>query len=209
MLHGTRLPHDYVVNLRLTKGEDAAGRAKAGRRPTRRRRGRSSKKDPEPLTSSSESGSEPNPEAINGTGNGGGGKEGVAHVTAEANLEGVSAMEKEIRELEDDEVRRSNAYIGATNTIGSVHQRRWYLSLNREACGLVKRRRGGQIVWGRHDGTQRQGNDSPGGQLAYPFYVRGSDVERSVVTGRLGAEVLRDEGVVGFVQRKGWRAVVK
>lgn len=42
-----------------------------------------------------------------------------------------------------------------------------------------------------------------------PFYVRGPEVERSVVTGRLGREVLEDEGVEGFVPRRGWRAVLE
>lgn len=41
-----------------------------------------------------------------------------------------------------------------------------------------------------------------------PFYVRGPDVERSVVTGRLGSDVLSDEGVQGFRRRKGWRPVL-
>jgi hypothetical protein len=42
-----------------------------------------------------------------------------------------------------------------------------------------------------------------------PFFVRGREVERSVVTGRLAGEVLRDEGVEGFVGRRGWRAVLE
>lgn len=42
-----------------------------------------------------------------------------------------------------------------------------------------------------------------------PFYVRGPEVERSVVTGRLAREVLEDEGVEGFVRRRGWRPVLE
>lgn len=41
-----------------------------------------------------------------------------------------------------------------------------------------------------------------------PFYVRGPEVERSVVTGRLGGDVLSDEGVEGFVPRRGWNPVL-
>ena len=41
------------------------------------------------------------------------------------------------------------------------------------------------------------------------FFVRGRDVERSVVTGRTADEVMVDEGVEGFVGRKGWRAVLE
>jgi len=40
-----------------------------------------------------------------------------------------------------------------------------------------------------------------------PFYVRGPEFERSVITGRTGEEVLADEGVEGFLARKGWRAI--
>lgn len=42
-----------------------------------------------------------------------------------------------------------------------------------------------------------------------PFYVRGPEIERSVVTGRLRREVLEDEGVQGFIPRQGWRAVLE
>ena len=41
------------------------------------------------------------------------------------------------------------------------------------------------------------------------FFVRGRDVERSVVTGRSADEVLADEGVQGYVARKGWTAVLE
>lgn len=42
-----------------------------------------------------------------------------------------------------------------------------------------------------------------------PFYVRGPEMERSVVTGRLGRDVLEDEGVQGFIPRRGWRAALE
>jgi hypothetical protein len=41
------------------------------------------------------------------------------------------------------------------------------------------------------------------------FHVLGMEVERSVVTGRLAGEILADEGVDGFVPRRGWRGVVE
>lgn len=41
------------------------------------------------------------------------------------------------------------------------------------------------------------------------FLVRGRDIERSVLTGRNADEVMRDEGVKGFVGRRGWTAVVE
>jgi hypothetical protein len=57
-------------------------------------------------------------------------------------------------------------------------------------------------VWVRSsDGSELSGFE--------PFYVRGPEVERSVVTGRRGQDVLEDEGVEGFIGRKGWRAVLR
>ncbi|KAG7109440.1 hypothetical protein HYQ44_011696 [Verticillium longisporum] len=118
------------------------------------------------------------------------------------------AMRQEIEELEDAQVRATNAYPGAENTIGSVHQRRWYLSMDRAASGFVKKRRGSgakKLRWELED-EQTPGED---GRLTYPFHVRGPEVERSLITGRLGSDVLRDEGVVDFVGRKGWRPVLR
>lgn len=119
---------------------------------------------------------------------------------------GITDVERELRELEDEEVRMTNAYKGAENTVGSIHQRKGYLSLDREASRFVKGK-GGWVL------RERGGGDNGRGRLGYPFYVGGPEVERSVVTRRLGDEVLRDEvlkdeGVVGFVKRKGWRPVL-
>ncbi|KAI5865868.1 DNA polymerase ligase-domain-containing protein [Durotheca rogersii] len=114
----------------------------------------------------------------------------------------------------DAEVRRTNVYPGAANTIGSVHGRRWLLSLDCAGSGFVRARRGGRAVWeraGDGDGDDGGGNDGEGagaGRLTFPFRLRGVEVERSVVTGRLAADVLRDEGVVGYVGRRGWRPVL-
>ncbi|KAI0183156.1 DNA polymerase ligase-domain-containing protein, partial [Xylaria flabelliformis] len=227
-LHGARLPSPYVLNLRLTREEDVAGRARSTRVPkTRRRRGAPTavssrltrsgpkgKKAVEPATSSdSESDAE------------------IIHAPAGQAMDdekNISATERELRELEDEEVRKNNAYPGAINSIGSVHQRRWYLSLDREASGFVKRRREGGVVWETTDihsrgaagvlkkaGSSRNMKRSDQDKdkdttswLAYPFYVRGVEHERSVVTGRLGSEILKDEGVVGYIGRKGWQAVL-
>ncbi|KAG7137342.1 hypothetical protein HYQ45_005305 [Verticillium longisporum] len=127
-------------------------------------------------------------------------------LTGPANMS--QAMRQEIEELEDAQVRATNAYPGAENTICSVHQRRWYLSMDRAASGFVKKRRGGGTKKPRWEPENEQppGED---GRLTYPFYVRGHEVERSLITGRLGSDVLRDEGVVDFVGRKGWRPVLR
>ncbi|RYP38997.1 hypothetical protein DL766_000637 [Monosporascus sp. MC13-8B] len=228
-LRGARLPHTYVLSLRLTMDEDVAGRARNLRAPTtkRRRRTRASTRAArrqQPTTSSSDS--------ERAAGSRRGHDDGDAEIVTVPPAEvagdrsgAVPAMEREIRELEDEHVRRTNAYAGAANTIGSVHQRRWYLSLDREACGFAKRRRGGgRAVWEpssppaapRGSGSSGPGDDHDGGRgeedggdrLRIPFYVRGVEVERSAVTGRLAADVLRDEGVVGYVGRKGWRPVL-
>ncbi|RYP79311.1 hypothetical protein DL770_006716 [Monosporascus sp. CRB-9-2] len=234
-LHGSRLPHTYVLNLRLTRDEDVAGRARSLHAPTtkRRRRTRASTKAArqQPVTSSSDSEAASGPRRDT---NGDDDDDDAETVKAPAELvagnqddgAGISAMEREIRELEDEHVRRTNAYAGAANTIGSVHQRRWYLSLDREACGFAKRRRsGGRTVWepssppavpgggsssaAGDDGDGERGEEEDGGnRLRFPFYVRGVEVERSIVTGRLAADILRDGGVVGYVGRKGWRPVL-
>lgn len=119
----------------------------------------------------------------------------------------VSALEREIAEQEDEEVRLTNAYPGATNNIGSIHQRRWYLSMDRYASGfcplpIENRSRGGRRMWTRRrDGKMLLGFE--------PFFVMGRELERSVVTGRTADELMADEGVQGFVGRKGWRPVTE
>ncbi|KAJ0115835.1 hypothetical protein J7T55_004004 [Diaporthe amygdali] len=214
-LNGSRLPRGYALNLRLTKDEDAAGRAKAARPAgTRKRRGRKTPTKKAPETSSDgedDSGPDRRPDR------GGEEKEeeeeyndGSAAVSKK-DLDGISEMEKELRELEDAEVRRTNAYPGAANTIGSVHQRKWFLSLDREACGFAKMKKEGRVWWERQDTADEDGlgSDQAQGRFRWPFYVRGPDLERSIVTGRLGAEILRDEGVVGYVGRKGWKPILR
>ncbi|KAK8064768.1 ABC1 domain-containing protein [Apiospora phragmitis] len=163
-IHGTRLPQNYVLNLRLTTQEDAAGKAKAERKPTTRRRRRRpavrETKDlvPPPMTSSSDNDSDSSSLSPDNNGETGpskrkrgppktdGDEETVREPVEEAKAD-ISAMEKELRELADETVRRTNAYMGATNTINSVHQRKWFLSLDREACGFIKKRWQGRVVW--------------------------------------------------------------
>ncbi|KAI3395733.1 hypothetical protein diail_956 [Diaporthe ilicicola] len=211
-LNGLKLPNGYAVNLRLTKGEDAAGRAKAAKPArARKRKGRQtpSKKAPETSSDGEDDDSGPykrpdrDVEAEEEYNDG-------SAAASKNGLEGISEMEKELRELEDAEVRRTNAYPGAVNTIGSVHQRKWFLSLDREECGFVRTKKEGRVWWERRGSADEDGhgNDQGQGRLQWPFYVRGPDHERSIVTGRLGSEVLRDEGVVGYVGRKGWRPIM-
>ncbi|KAJ3473293.1 hypothetical protein NLG97_g10393 [Lecanicillium saksenae] len=126
----------------------------------------------------------------------------------------MSALEKELRELEDEEVRRTNAYKGATNSIGSIHQRKWFLSLERNLSGFQPRKSDSSRAFWLPKSSEAGDAEKPGSQdagarprLSYPFYVKGRDFERSVITGRLGAEILHDEGAEDFVPRMGWNPV--
>ena len=107
-------------------------------------------------------------------------------------------------EQQDEQVRVTNAYPGATNSINSIHQRKWYLSMDRRASGFMPLTHSdGARTWVRR-------RDEGGQLLGFePFFVRGRDHERSVVTGRTADEVMEDEGVDGFTGRKGWRAVLE
>ena len=96
---------------------------------------------------------------------------------------------------EDSKIRASNAYTGAKNTIGSIHQRHWFLTLDRRSSGFHKARSGPDR--GKWIGSWE------------PFYVLGRDHERSVVTGRNADEVMEDEGVDKFVGRKMWRPILE
>ena len=112
----------------------------------------------------------------------------------ESNRE-ASFVDVEMDQGEDEQVaiRRDNAYPGALNDVVSVHQRRWYLTLDRVGSGFVRKGNG----WLRK------------GTMGFePFFVMGREEERSVITGRLAGEVLSDESVEGFVPRKGWMAVM-
>jgi hypothetical protein len=108
-------------------------------------------------------------------------------------------------EEESEAIRLTNAYTGATNDIGSVHQRKWYLSMDRASSGFVpvRDRRTGAKTWTRKGG--------PDGTLRgfEKFWVMGRDVERSVVTGRLANDIMKDEGVEGYVPRGLWRPVTE
>jgi hypothetical protein len=103
----------------------------------------------------------------------------------------------------------NNAYPGSTNTIGSIHQRRWFATLDRVNSGFVPEHDKAKAGSGKKRWVRKR-NVRTGQELGFePFYVRGPEVERSVVTGRLGKDVFEDEGVKDFVPRRGWRAVVE
>ncbi|TFB07176.1 hypothetical protein CCMA1212_000831 [Trichoderma ghanense] len=239
-LHGAKLPDPYVINLRLTRSEDAAGRSRGLRTRavgTRRRRGRTARVRPrEPETSSDSSSSDDDDSGQKHD-------DGLDLIEGEnkqelsrhqANQDAPSVSEEHLVQ-QDAQVHLTNAYRGASNTIGSVYQRKWYLSLDRRASGFTeKRRHGGRSLWEppppppssspppaaaaassslspppTTDDGHLSGPEPGSCRLSYPFYVRGPQFERSVVTGRLAEDILRDEGVTGFVPRKGWMPVLK
>ncbi|TLD35892.1 hypothetical protein E2P81_ATG02195 [Venturia nashicola] len=108
-----------------------------------------------------------------------------------------------VAEASDDEaeisnIQTTNAYPGATNSIGSVHQRYWFVLLDKTSSGLLKAKSG-----------QDKGKwIAEPGKCFKPFFVQGTEAERSIVTGRTSDDVMRDEGVQGFVARKRWRPII-
>lgn len=178
-LHGTRLPKDYTLSIRLLTSEN---RHDQPAQPSRKRRRKPSMpnetKHVTPPTSDLEEDNE------------------VTEAHPASMDASASALEREIAEQEDEEVRRTNAYPGATNDIGSIYQRRWFLSMDRYLSGfrplrVEKGSTGGRRQWvRRQDGERRLGYE--------PFFVMGREVERSVLTGRTADEVMADEGVEGF-----------
>jgi len=164
-LHGTRLPKGYTIILRLPSNEII-------KRPTARRKSKQKQHVPRQLGSDVDSDAE---------------QSQVQEPDPEEDLDTDTE--------EDAQTRASNAYPGSTNDIGSIHQRHWFLQLDRQNSGFVLDQSGdekGKWIRGKHGGGFE------------PFLVRGRDHERSVVTGRLAKEVESDEGVEGFVGRGGW-----
>ncbi|KAI9810176.1 MAG: hypothetical protein M1827_006622 [Pycnora praestabilis] len=218
-LHGTRLPPNYTLSLRLPSFNNRFTQPK---KPVRKRRRRTT-----PFTTSTSKRETPPPSSAES-----------GHDTRNQNYDqdivpstpgppsgpdGASTIAAEVAEQEDEEVRLTNAYPGATNTIGSIHQRRWYLSLDRANSGFDRTRdKHGKVRWVRKavtdsysadNGTNERGVEKDGAEdelLGFePFFVRGRDHEVSVITGRSADNVMADEGVEGFVGRKGWKPVLE
>lgn len=191
-LHGTRLPRNYTIILRQDKTTHQAPL----RLPQKRcRRTRPRLQSRSTLTSSDSSPSPPSSPSS---------KQTYQLSTTQSNPEPAEPNTKTDSDYEksDYQIRLDNAYPGSTNTIGSIHQRRWFITLDRVNSGFEYEP--GKKRWVRK-------KDLDMGELVgfEPFYVRGPEIERSVVTGRLRREVLEDEGVQGFIPRQGWRAVLE
>ena len=200
-LHGSRLPKGYTVYIRLTKENNRSDQPK---KPARRRRRPDQKQRPKQVETSSDS------EATSST----------LGETEKGHLASLARTESPPKKIEskddgnaiavasDDEsetIRVNNAYMGATNDVGSIHQRRWYLSLDRENSGFVLQ---SATKHSRRWWIRRR-DDNGGLQGFERFVVTGRDGERSVVTGRLASDILRDEGVEGYTPRGLWRPVTE
>jgi hypothetical protein len=197
-LHGTRLPAGYTLAIRADKDYFPTEQPK---KPGRKRRRKNLKSPSRQMlqTSSSDASDTDEPQL------------------RREHVESLHRMASPPRKLETTEdahaaseeeseaIRLTNAYSGATNDIGSVHQRKWYLSIDRASSGFVpvQDRRTGIKTW-----TRKSGGD--GTRCGFSkFWVMGRDVERSVVTGRLAKDIMKDEGVEGYVPRGLWRPVTE
>lgn len=203
-LHGTRLPVGYTLSLRLSK--EHKHRVEQPKKPSRRRRRVNptaampvADEEDSERPSSQEKLYKPPPL-----------KRGLSSLSriasppptprmkqAEVDKRDDATMAAVASDDENETVRANNAYPGATNDIGSIHQRKWYVSIDRTACGFKKCTE--KSVTGGLKTAWIGGFDR--------FIVGGRDTERSIVTGRLACQILEDEGVVSYVPRGLWRPI--
>lgn len=175
-LNGRRLPSGYTVLFRLPPAND---HSRQPRQPRRKRRrvdpAQAAKRDTLDETDSDASEAEFDSSAV---------------VVDDEDAAAIASEDDE-----DSTIRATNAYTGANNTIGSVHQRNWFVSLDKRNSGFR---------WARNGPEEQRWIGS-----WQPFFVRGRDHERSIVTGRNADEVMKDEGVAKFVGRKMWRPIME
>lgn len=188
-LHGTRLPKGYTISLRLPSAND---RNTQPRKPLRKRRRLEPSKISRrvPQSTDSENESEPLTTTVPGV--------GIPQPEDDNSNTSTEAKEAALASEAEDEdavIRSNNAYTGATNTIGSIHQRHWFLTLDRVNTGFHKSRSGPDR--GRWIGGSEH------------FVVRGREVERSVVSGRSADEVMADADIKAFQGRKMWRPITE
>ena len=181
-LNGTRLPWHYTISMRLPLANDRAEQSGKPGSTRRRASGWTPRRVEQRDTTDSEDGAKPQS------------RRDLGH-----NNEEELATASDVEVDESANIRATNAYPGATNDIGSVHQRQWFMMLDKQNSGFVSTASGGRKSWVR----------SSGGGGFEPFFVRGAEVERSIVTGRLSEDIMADEGVKGFRARKMWVPVLE
>ncbi|KAJ4990380.1 ABC1 domain containing protein [Stagonosporopsis vannaccii] len=180
-LHGTRLPEDYTITLRLPSNNDMNNKP-----AVRRKRPRPSASERRPSHTPD---SDMTPATAAKT------RQPTTATTPTRDEAGVNDLDTDSEE--DALTRSQNAYPGSTNSIGSVHQRRWFVLLDRWSSGFEYR----NGTWSRRM--------LPNGELGgfNPFVVRGREHERSIITGRLARDIESDEGCGGYVGRGGWKGI--
>ncbi|KAK5121077.1 hypothetical protein LTR85_005561 [Meristemomyces frigidus] len=183
-LNGTRLPPGYTIALRISASDSLKG---PPRKPKIKRR----RMDPAKVATLAKQRFAPADSETEGDDIDEAQSQSASVYSADVD----AALASEDDE-EDATIRANNAYTGANNTIGSVHQRHWFLTLDRKLSGFHKARSG--MSEGRWVGGWGE-----------PFFVQGRDAERSVVTGRSADDVVEDEGVEKFVGRKMWRPILE
>lgn len=223
-LHGTKLPPGYTISLRLTREND---REKQPMAPSFRRRrkkvGSSSTKVAVQVETSDSSAQSSDQESSQLKSSNDDTpvlpklKRSVSSLHRAASppaskrakptdVESTNRVDIPAPVLSSEEqTRLENAYPGATNTFQSIHQRKWYLSMDRLASGFhaVRSRETGTTTWER-------GQRGDGCMTGFErFHVLGRDSETSVLTGRKAADVAKDEGLLGYKPRGGWRGVTE
>ncbi|OJJ41014.1 hypothetical protein ASPWEDRAFT_102577 [Aspergillus wentii DTO 134E9] len=201
-LHGCRLPPNYTIILRLDKASSFTNTPHVPQKRRKRTQSSTLAIKNRQTTSSSSDSSSPVPSDGN--------YQDPTSDNQPSDLSpGISKVDENADSSDemDYQIRANNAYPGSTNSIGSIHQRRWFITMDRLNSGFIEET---STTPGRKRWVPKR--DPETGHIVTgfePFYVRGPDVERSVVTGRLGREVLEDEDVSGFLPRRGWRPVLQ
>jgi hypothetical protein len=108
--YGTRLPQNYTVVLRLSSSDMAKQSTAKQKDP---KRSQASPGARTPTTSDDEA--------------------DPADMSVQ---EGAGNQELDTDTEEDEQTRATNAYPGCSNDIGSIHQRRWFLQLDRQNSGF-------------------------------------------------------------------------
>ena len=208
-LHGTRLPVGYTISLRLTKENFRSTQPSAPAFRRKRNQKAAIRRASPGTTSDSEGSSDqqrpPDRKKL---------KQSLSSLSRTASPPAGNRDEdtKGHASGEDQEqIRLKNAYPGANNSIGSIHQRKWYLSIDRCSSGFQPIPTPSHVK-GHHSRTwwtRRQAGDDGHLEGFERFHVLGREVERSVITGRLAQDILHDESVGVYVPRGRWRAVIE
>jgi len=200
-LHGTRLPRNYTLSIRGSKGDFASEQPEKPARKRRRKDLKALSRKPQQTSSSEDLEANPKPHRNQ--------VQSLLRTASPPRKKQANDGDNTNAASDDEEtetIRLTNAYTGATNNIASIYQRKWYLSVDRQSSGFVGIRHNGTKggkTWIRKraaDGTL-EGFEK--------FWVMGRDVERSVVTGRLAKDILKDEGVDKYIPRGLWRPVTE